>query len=179
MDKNIAKKLMAFQNKIEVITKELDNPYFKSKYFDVNKVIEIIKPVLNEVGLVVLQPLTSLNGKTAIRTVLVDCDTGESYSEEPVCLPDTSKAQETGSAITYFRRYCLTSLLLLQGEEDDDGNVASQKIVGKDNNSDPKKQCPNCKKWHQGKYPKCLECFSGNTKPTKTLINGDADPFEN
>ena len=31
-----------------------------------------------------------------------------------------------GSSITYFRRYTLVSMLLLQGEVDDDGNVAQK-----------------------------------------------------
>jgi hypothetical protein len=124
MDKAISLKLLAFQKKVEAITKDLENPYFKSQYFDVNKVIQNIKPVLNDVGLVVLQPMTMVGDKQAIKTVILDSDTGAEYSETTT-IPETVKAQDTGSAITYFRRYCLTSLLLLQGETDDDGNVAS------------------------------------------------------
>lgn len=50
-------------------------------------------------------------------------------------------------------------------------------------NSDPKKQCPFCKKWHQGRYAKCLDCWKAERngqKPqvTKTIINEDAPPFE-
>lgn len=125
MDKSIAGKLLAFNKRVVAIKKELENPYFKSSYFDVNAVIEVIRPILNEIGIVVLQPLTSIEGKTAIKTVLVDADTGSEYFEvSPIT--ELAKAQEMGSSITYFRRYHLVSMLLLQGEQDDDGNVASQ-----------------------------------------------------
>lgn len=126
MNNNIAKKLLAFHKKVNVIKKDMENPYFKSQYFDVNAVIEVIKPVLNEVGLVVLQPLTTIDGKPAIETVILDTDSGEEYSKTSL-ITDLPKAQEMGSSITYFRRYSLVSMLLLQGEEDDDGNVASAK----------------------------------------------------
>jgi len=125
MDKQLAGKLLAFQKEVSAIKKDMENPYFKSQYFDVNAVIESIKPILNKVGLVVLQPLTLIDGKTAIKTILLDSDTGAEYSEvSPIT--ELAKAQEMGSSITYFRRYHLVSMLLLQGEQDDDGNIASQ-----------------------------------------------------
>lgn len=51
----------------------------------------------------------------------------------------------------------------------------------------PQKQCPFCKNWHSGQYPKCIDCWKAerNTgaKPkvvkTKTLINEEAPPFPN
>ena len=43
-----------------------------------------------------------------------------------MALPDLTDPQKIGSAITYFRRYSLTSLLSLQCEVDDDGNKASK-----------------------------------------------------
>jgi hypothetical protein len=125
MDKALAKKLFDFQSEIKAIEKDLENPYFKSQYFDVNKVIEMIKPVLKKVGLSIIQPLVVLDGKQAIKTVIIDSETGSEYSE--TCfITELPKAQEMGSSITYFRRYALVSMLLLQGETDDDGNVASK-----------------------------------------------------
>lgn len=40
-------------------------------------------------------------------------------------LPNNLNAQQVGSAITYFRRYTISSLLSLEIDEDDDGNKAS------------------------------------------------------
>jgi hypothetical protein len=49
---------------------------------------------------------------------------GENSIESGVKLPEINDPQKLGSAITYFRRYTLQSLLSLQAE-DDDGNMAS------------------------------------------------------
>ena len=125
MDKNLAGKLLAFQKEVGAISKDMENPYFKSKYFDVNKVIEVIRPILNKVGLVVLQPLSIIENKPAIITYIVDAETGAEFNLI-TAITELPKAQEMGSAITYWRRYALVSMLLLQGEQDDDGNVASQ-----------------------------------------------------
>jgi len=125
--KNLAIKLQQFQEKITAIPKDSENPFFKSKYFDINKVIDVIRPILNELKLVVLQPLSSIDGKTAIMTIIMDTESGETIeSISPIIeLPD---AQKMGSSITYFRRYSLVSFLLLQGEVDDDANNASSKL---------------------------------------------------
>lgn len=143
MDKALATKLLAFQKEVQAIKKDMENPYFKSQYFDVNAVIEVIKPIFNKVGLVALQPLTVIGERQAIKTILIDPDTGSEYSEvSPIVTMQTKKtddhydnillnSQEMGSSITYFRRYALVSMLLLQGEQDDDGNIASSPVVKK------------------------------------------------
>ena len=118
------KKLLEFQKKVGAITKDSSNPFFKSKYFDINKVIDVIKPILNEVGLVILQPVFHANDKLYLRTMIIDAETGEQILDSDLILQENSDPQKMGSVITYFRRYAITSLLFLQGEEDDDANKA-------------------------------------------------------
>ena len=55
------------------------------------------------------------------------CDFEGGSVESSLQLPTNLDAQKMGSAITYFRRYTLQSLLALQAE-DDDGNKAITKI---------------------------------------------------
>jgi hypothetical protein len=43
-------------------------------------------------------------------------------------LPEIADPQKMGSAVTYYRRYMLQSLLLLRAV-DDDGNIASGKAT--------------------------------------------------
>jgi hypothetical protein len=50
---------------------------------------------------------------------------GDEKLEASLRLPEIQDPQKIGSAITYYRRYTLTSLLALAAE-DDDANVASQ-----------------------------------------------------
>jgi hypothetical protein len=53
-------------------------------------------------------------------------------------LPEINDPQKLGSAITYYRRYTLQSLLALQAE-DDDANLASNKVVANNATTDDKK----------------------------------------
>ncbi len=117
-------KLLKAQLEIGAIKKESNNPFFHSKYFDINAILAEVKPILNKHGLVVLQPLNIIEGKNGLTTLVVDADTAEVISQSNCFLPEGLDPQKTGSAITYFRRYALQSLLALEAE-DDDGNGAS------------------------------------------------------
>lgn len=113
-------KLLEFQKRVSAIPKDSTNPFFKSKYFDINTVTGAIRPILNDVGLVMLQPLATFEGKNGIKTIIRDGNT--ELVNEFIEIPINPDPQKQGSIITYFRRYALVSLLLLQGEEDDDAN---------------------------------------------------------
>jgi len=120
--KTIYQKLLDVQKEIGAIKKDATNPFFKSKYFDINSLLEQVKPVLNQHELIILQGLTNLDGKLALSTKLIDSFDGQTI--ETICpIPETTDSQKAGSAITYFRRYAIQSLLALEAE-DDDGNGA-------------------------------------------------------
>lgn len=124
--KTIYKKLLDFQSKVEKIKKDGKNSFFKkangqaSTYATLPNILEEVKPILTELGLVLTQPIA--NGE--VLTVITDSETGEQI-QSSVLLPNNLNAQQIGSAITYFRRYTLSSLLSLEIDEDDDGNKAS------------------------------------------------------
>jgi len=118
----IITKLHALQSEVGAITKNATNPFFKSKYFDINGLIEHIHPLLEKHGIVIMQPLTHIGGKPAIRTIVADKASDERI-EDVTPLPMIDDPQKMGAAITYYRRYALQSFLLL-GAEDDDGNSA-------------------------------------------------------
>jgi len=123
--KTIFQKLLEIQMEIGAVKKDATNPFFKSKYFDINSLLEQIKPTLNKHDIVILQGLTNLEGKLALSTKLIDSFDGQTI--ETICpLPEVSDPQKAGSAITYFRRYAIQSLLALEAE-DDDANLASKK----------------------------------------------------
>ncbi len=123
-NKNLLKKLLAVQKEVEAIKKDSKNPFFKSNYFDINTLIKELKPLLNKEGLVVLQPLATIDGGPAIETIVYDAESGENISNI-VVIPENVDAQKMGSAITYFRRYALQSFFFLQAE-DDDANGSKQ-----------------------------------------------------
>lgn len=115
-------KLFEFQKKVEAIKKDSKNPFFKSNYFDINALLAEIKPLLNELGLVISQPLRVIDGKNTLTTFIIDETDGTTLATSDIILPDLQDPQKLGSAITYYRRYSLQSLLALQAE-DDDGNL--------------------------------------------------------
>ena len=116
-------KLYKVQKEIGVISKDKINPFYKSTYFDINKLIEQVIPILKSHKLLLLQPIE--DGKQYSR--IIDLDGG--MVESSLALPTDLDSQRIGGAITYYRRYTLVALLGLQAE-DDDGNTA----VPKDNN---------------------------------------------
>jgi len=116
-------KLLEFQKRVHAIAKDSQNPHFKNTYFDINKLLEEVKPILNELELVLIQPLKVIDGKNVLTTKLISND--KVIAESEIILPDLQDPQKIGSAITYYRRYSIQSLLLLQAV-DDDANLASQ-----------------------------------------------------
>jgi|TARA_R100001460_G_scaffold25737_2_gene51859 hypothetical protein len=122
MEKNtqseIYNKLYKLQLEIGIISKDVTNPFYKSKYFDINSLIGQLHPLLKKHGLLLLQPINDQQVYSIIREI-----NGSGHVESSIRLPDIQDPQKLGSAITYYRRYTLQSLLALQAE-DDDGNKA-------------------------------------------------------
>ena len=121
---SIYKKLFEAKKEIGKISKDSTNPFYKSKYFDVNSLLEHVEPILQNHDLLLLQPIS--NG--AVTTIIYDIDTeNKNYMSSSIPLPNIQDPQKLGSAITYYRRYTLQSLLGLQAE-DDDGNTATKQV---------------------------------------------------
>jgi len=112
--KNIIKKLHAAKQEIETVSKNAKNPHFKNTYADINALIQAVEPILSAKGLLLLQPIQ--DGKQY--TIIYDIESGE-HVESHLDLNSALQPQAQGSAITYFRRYTLQSLLCLMAEDDD------------------------------------------------------------
>lgn len=117
----IYKKLASVKAEIGTLKKNAKNPHFKNTYIDLTGLLDAVEPLLEKNGLLLLQPINE--GK--VMTTIVDVDNGENLSSE-ISLPTNQNPQQLGSAITYFRRYTLQSLLGLSAE-DDDGQTASKR----------------------------------------------------
>ena len=126
---SIYNKLYKVQKEIGAISKDSKNPFYNSKYFDINSLIKQVTPILEKHKLLLLQPIR--DGKQY--SVIIDLDGGS--FESSLTLPTDLDAQKIGSAITYYRRYTLQSLLALQSE-DDDGNGAIPKKTTSSNKTE-------------------------------------------
>lgn len=119
--KELLKALANVKKEVGKLSKTETNPFFKSKYFDVNSLIEQVEPLLEKNGLLLLQPIIN----NEVKSIIYHCES-ELSVESSIQLTQFNDPQKLGSAITYYRRYTLQSLLGLQAE-DDDANKASAK----------------------------------------------------
>jgi hypothetical protein len=118
---SIYKKLLEVKAEIGKVTKNANNPHFKNTYADINALLEAVEPILHKHELLLLQPI--IDG--SVVTQIMSMDKSEVVISE-LKLPEIIDPQKIGSAITYYRRYTLQSLLGLQAE-DDDANLVSAK----------------------------------------------------
>lgn len=120
----ILKALAQFHKNIIQPKKDANNPFFKSKYVPLENVTEVIDKVAPEYGLAYAQEaLTNADKGMVGVTTLLTHESGEWIEFEPLFLKaDKQTAQGYGSAITYARRYALSSAFGIASETDDDGN---------------------------------------------------------
>lgn len=118
--KELLKKIALVKTEIGTLSKNASNPFFKSKYLDLGEILTNLEPLLAKHNLLLLQPISSV----CVSTEIYDTESGDKVTS-CIPLPQITDPQKIGSAITYYRRYSLQSLLALQ-TDDDDGNKASQ-----------------------------------------------------
>lgn len=119
----IAVALLQAQKNMGAAVKDAKNPFFKSKFADLNAVREASHPALNAAGITVLQPTGSNEHGMFVSTLLLH-ESGEFISSETAIIcAKQNDPQALGSAISYARRYGLQSLVSL-GSQDDDGEGA-------------------------------------------------------
>lgn len=119
---SLHEKLYNLQQEIGAISKDANNPFYKSKYFDINSLIKQLQPLFKKHKLLLTQPIV----EDCVYTKIT-CIAGGGAEVSALRLPQIADPQKLGSCITYYRRYTLASLLGLQAE-DDDGNAASGKV---------------------------------------------------
>ena len=123
--KNIALALATFQGEVKDPSKDGKANY--GKYVQLNGLLETIRPALSKHGLSFLQ-FPGGDGTLITITTLLMHSSGEWIESEPFCLKaQRVDPQGAGSAVTYGRRYSLSSVLGVAWDEDDDGNKASGK----------------------------------------------------
>lgn len=110
------------QGKIQPASKDKSNPFFKSKYADLSSVWDACREALSENGLSVIQiPQTKPEGTFLIS--ILGHSSGQWIRGDVLVPLAKNDPQSVGSALTYFRRYCLSSLVGV-APEDDDGEKA-------------------------------------------------------
>lgn len=160
------KALFEVQKELEPVVKKKNNPFFQSKYADLEAVAEATLPLLNKNGLLLLQTtFLGVDGLTPmLRTELIHMTSGEiAKSEIPIITKDSTDPQKVIAGMTYMRRASITTICGLV-TADDDGNASAK--------PSEKKLSP-LKELKTGDAPKGKEekiKILGVTKNTKTGI---------
>lgn len=121
---NLTQGLAKFHAMVGKISKDAKNPFFKSNYASLPHIITEISEPLEKAGLI----LSQFPNGDGLTTMLIHADSGEyisaTYTLQVVRQNDP---QAQGSAISYARRYAITSILNL-AISDDDGEAATRPV---------------------------------------------------
>ena len=122
--KHLAVALNKAQAVMSGAKKSAANPFFKSKYANLEEVIACIKEPFESNGLSFMQfPITE-DDRAGVETIVMH-ESGEWISGSFMLKCSKLDPQGMASAITYARRYGIQSIAGIPSE-DDDGNAASQ-----------------------------------------------------
>jgi hypothetical protein len=122
--KHLLKSLAAFQQEVKVIHKATQG--YGYSYSDLPKIFSEINPLLQKHGLGFTQLINTKEGVNYLATVVFHVESGEQIESNCmipyVQLKGMNDFQSFGSGITYFRRYCLSSMLGLVTDKDTDAS---------------------------------------------------------
>ena len=120
----LAPALFKAQSVMAGAVKGANNPFFKSKYANLEEVIRVVKDAFGANGLSFVQFPVSKEGYAGVETIIMH-ESGEFISNEFLLKCAKADPQGMGSAITYARRYGLQAACGIPSE-DDDGNKACE-----------------------------------------------------
>jgi hypothetical protein len=127
--KHLLKSLAAFQQEVKVIHKATQG--YGYSYADLPKIFDEINPLLQKHGLGFTQLINTKEGVNYLATVVFHVESGEQMESNCmipyVQLKGMNDFQSFGSGVTYFRRYCLSSMLGLVTDKDTDASGEQEK----------------------------------------------------
>lgn len=144
---NLYQKLLKIQQ--EVVGLGKDKSSFNYKYVTGSKVLEYIKPIMNQYGLLLKQEVTSIDnekidyltakgaGKTEVLSKVmmkftwIDTETGETDVNTFGANGFNEFEKGLGSALTYAERYFLLKYFHINTDEDDIDNPDRKKEIAK------------------------------------------------
>lgn len=162
----LATALCKAQAEIMPALKDSANPFFKSKYADLESVWNACRDPLTKNGLCVMQSINTIENQMVLMTTLAHSSGQFIRSMAPIIVTKM-EPQAVGSAISYFRRYSLAALVGVV-QSDDDGELAQQRSSQKE--SVPAREYP--KQAGGGKItPKQLTWLSGLIKTNTSFLD--------
>ena len=126
--KEIASAMSKAQAEMSGAKKGAVNPFFKSKYADMNAVVDAVRIPFSDNGLSYSQFPLFEEGRVGVETILMH-ESGEWISSILMLPMVKQDPQAAGSAITYARRYALQSIAGIPSEDDDGQSAMAGKTA--------------------------------------------------
>ena len=144
--KELLKALLKSQQEISGITKDstAKTNKFSYNYTSLDSILNAVKPILTNNGLVLVQQVGSDNNIIRVKTIIYHAESGECLESDTLTfdlnnskiLLSGNAIQEQGAAISYLKRYSL-AVLGISVEEDNDaqniGNKSNQRSKQQNN----------------------------------------------
>ncbi len=173
----ITEALAIAQGEMEPLKLNAENPHFKNRFANLAETREKSRLPLSRNGLAIVQSSSFAEGRVSITTRLSH-KSGQWMQSTLALKPMQDNPQAIGSAITYGKRYEMQAMLGLVGDDDDDGNAATQPSSPQSkpeifNATNPnhveslKKVIPEDKKFL---FPALLKLMHGKSKSEKAVM---------
>ena len=134
---DLAAALAKAQGAMSGALKDSSNPFFKSKYADLESVWSACRKQLADNALSVIQTTSAVENGVAVTTMLAHAS-GQWVRDTLMLYPKDVSPQGMGSAITYGRRYALAALVGVY-QTDDDAEAAHGRNTHANGNGQGKK----------------------------------------
>ena len=97
------------------------NPHFNARYASLASCLDSVRSALSKNGIALIQTISTPSHDWVTITTILAHSSGEWISCDFGARAD-AKIQQTGATVTYLRRYTLSAILGIVGDEDDDGD---------------------------------------------------------
>ncbi len=101
------------------------NPHFRNRYASLASCLDAVRVPLSKNGLAIMQVITTPAPDWVTVTTILTHSSGEWISAD-FGAKAQAQIQQVGATVTYLRRYALSSVLGIVGDDDDDGESDQQ-----------------------------------------------------
>lgn len=180
--------LSKFREGVTQPKKDASNPQFKSKYVDLDNVVNVVDAIGPKHGLAYAHNITSEENTVSVQ-VLIAHKSGQYILFDPLTLDarptvkgggvGRATSQSKGSAITYGRRYTLSSAFGIASEVDDDGNSATgeqqtQPYSNQQQNQPLEEKQPTFPEWVNMRYDELGKLTGWDKEEITVMLEGKA-----
>ncbi len=114
--------------------KKSTNPHFKSKYLNLDDLMQILNPLLVQHNFVLKTSIyRETGGDWCVCSEIVNKE-NKTINSAMLAIPVNLNAQQIGSFITYARRYTICTICNIVGDDDDDANHATAGVPAQNKN---------------------------------------------